>query len=316
MEKCGDVYCFNNGQCITTEITLSDGTMETQDRCDCSHTFDGKHYWAGSSCQYKSTEICSRADNMFCVHSGECPNDNSFQCSCPDGCKFVVVLLMDCVSKYQFFFSHTVHHFFTILGQGEHCEIHIYALEDEYPDAPTCGDNDRVCLNGGTCTSTQVIMADNSVETEYHCDCSQAFDDKFHYAGVSCQFPSSQLCTTTSSSTSKQDRLFCTNHGQCREDPEQGCKCPAGFEGFSCEFENVREDPTDRESIDFGKCGDDLVCHNDGVCVTTLLYTQDGGEQEIHHCDCSTAATETTAWVRCLFIYLYHCSISFDSFRN
>eukprot|EP00980_Cylindrotheca_fusiformis_P006245 scaffold1336_cov158-Cylindrotheca_fusiformis.AAC.7 len=280
VELCGDVYCFNNGKCVTKSLTLEDGTTGTSQTCDCSQTFDGKHYWAGSSCQYRSTDICTdddAGDNaMFCVHSGECPTDGAKECSCPEGWK------------------------------GDHCEIHIYALEDEYPEASTCGE-DRVCLNGGICTSTEVLKPDGAIETEYHCDCSSAFDEKFHYAGESCQFPSTQVCTHDGDSM--EGRLFCTNHGSCQEDPERGCKCRPGYSGFSCEFENTEDDPTDRESIDFGKCGDDLVCHNGGVCVTTLLYSQDGGEKEVNHCDCSTATTETTAW----FSYFLVLTVSFLS---
>jgi hypothetical protein len=227
----------------------------------------------------------------------------SFVCVCVCVCDRLNVCFW-----IPFFLTHPPSSFCYIIrifaGKGDHCEIHIYALEDEYPQHPKCGE-DRVCLNGGQCTETQVIKANDTVEMEYHCDCSTAFDDKFQYAGESCQFSSTQICTHDGDTM--EGRLFCANHGSCQDDPEQGCKCPGGFEGFSCEFEKVDEDPTDRESSDFGKCGNNLVCHNGGVCVTTLLYTQDGGEQELNHCDCSTAATDTTAWVSSLFRILPFC---------
>eukprot|EP00526_Cylindrotheca_closterium_P003340 CAMPEP_0113661244 /NCGR_PEP_ID=MMETSP0017_2-20120614/33324_1 /TAXON_ID=2856 /ORGANISM="Cylindrotheca closterium" /LENGTH=1467 /DNA_ID=CAMNT_0000575921 /DNA_START=83 /DNA_END=4486 /DNA_ORIENTATION=- /assembly_acc=CAM_ASM_000147 len=261
-EKCGDVYCFNGSECVTTTLKLSDGSVETQQTCDCSHTFDGVHYWAGSSCQYKSTSTCD-SEKMFCTHQGECPTlENDKACKCPDG------------------------------WEGDHCEIHIYALEDEYPNDPTCGE--KVCLNGGSCVETRVIRGANT-ESEFHCDCSTAFDDNFHYAGESCQYPSTQTCTHDGDSM--QGRQFCTNHGTCQDDPNLGCKCPGGFKGFSCEFEDMTQDPVIENQPDgYETCGDDLVCHNGGTCVTSLFFSEDGTSTESKHCDCSTAVTETTAW--------------------
>jgi len=263
-EKCGDVYCFNNGECVTTRLTLSDGTVETQQSCDCSHTYDDVHYWAGSSCQYKSTDICDN-DGMFCVHFGECPTlENDKTCECQDG------------------------------WEGDHCEIHIYALEDEYPDAPQCGE--RACLNGGQCVETRVSKGSETT-FEFHCDCSTAHDNKFHFAGESCQYPSTQVCTHDEKSLEGQ--LFCTNHGKCQDDPDQGCKCPAAFKGFSCEFEDTTKDPVIENQPDgYDTCGDDLVCHNGGTCVTSLFFAKDGTSTstESKHCDCSTAGTETTAF--------------------
>ena len=52
-ELCGVVYCFNNGKCVTTTIEQRDGTTTEEKKCDCSETFDGQHFFAGSSCQYK-----------------------------------------------------------------------------------------------------------------------------------------------------------------------------------------------------------------------------------------------------------------------
>ena len=79
-ELCGDVYCFNNGKCVTTTIEQRDGTTTEEKTCDCSETFDGQHFFAGSSCQYKSTEICDKENGSFCVHSGSCKTDGSCEC--------------------------------------------------------------------------------------------------------------------------------------------------------------------------------------------------------------------------------------------
>jgi hypothetical protein len=108
-EKCGDHYCMNNGKCISTTMKLRDGSTEVQKVCDCATSFDGVFHYAGSSCQYKSTSTCD--NGLFCVHGGTCPENPSDGCSCPDGWK------------------------------GNSCEIHIYALEDEYPTYPQCGEH-------------------------------------------------------------------------------------------------------------------------------------------------------------------------------
>jgi len=260
-EECGEYYCLNNGKCAETTITLSDGSVSTEKACDCSTAFDGEFHYGGSACQYQSTSTCD--DNLQCFHNSTCPVSSSDDgCSCPDGWK------------------------------GASCEIHIYALEDEFPNDPQCGG--RVCLNGGKCIQTEIVKSADLTENLFHCDCSSAYDGKHHFAGESCQFPSTHVCTLDEK---VEDRLFCTNSGVCdTENPKQGCGCPDGFEGFSCEFENVKEKPKQVDSTGLQICGD-MVCQNGGKCITSLIYDPAGDTKtEIQHCDCGSTHTSKTAF--------------------
>jgi len=99
---------------------------------------------------------------------------------------------------------------------GRYCEI----------ETIPCGDN--VCYNGGSCLERVVDGA-----TVYHCDCTSSYTDTESYAGRFCQYPATSFCTK---SGGLNGHLFCVNDGLCKDDPYQGCDCPDGFTGFSCEF--------------------------------------------------------------------------------
>ena len=89
-----------------------------------------------------------------------------------------------------------------------------------------CGDGR--CFNGGTCLSQEVNGA-----TEYRCDCSATESSGTAFAGRYCQYQATTSCPTNDGSNVK---LFCVNNGSCRDDPFQGCDCPAPYTGYSCEY--------------------------------------------------------------------------------
>ena len=90
-----------------------------------------------------------------------------------------------------------------------------------------CGES--FCLNGGSCISHVV----NGV-TQYDCDCTSSYTDAASYAGSMCQYPATAYCTKSAGGLN--GNLFCVNHGQCKENPVNGCDCPNPYTGFSCEF--------------------------------------------------------------------------------
>jgi hypothetical protein len=280
--RCSDGYCINGGFCAIEDIILEDGTHGTVEACDCSEAYTDEAIFAGPYCQYKSTSLCYSGEGLpeslkgidFCAHHGSCNDDGS--CDCPKG------------------------------WTGVHCEIETIEINEGGSDDPVCGDS--VCYNGGVCKETEVIAADGRLELTLHCDCSSAYDEYYSYAGTSCQFPSTTLCTKPGPAETMESALYCTNHGTCMDDPQLGCDCPVGFYGFSCEFERPLNDEdqdgipdmedTD-EDVDYDFCGDDgLVCHNSGRCVTTITENQQTGAMEtIYHCDCTTAFDDETAYL-------------------
>jgi hypothetical protein len=49
------------------------------------------------------------------------------------------------------------------------------------------------------------------------------------------------------------------------------------------------------DSAGFDTCGD-VLCHNGGTCMTSIIYNGNGDEETRKHYDCSTAVTEDTAF--------------------
>lgn len=271
-QPCGNVSCFNGAECISRAFVLEDGTQGTEKVCDCTTAHKPALYqaFAGEACQYKSTSVCASSGDQeikFCVNGGVCDSNSNSDayCSCPIG------------------------------WEGKHCEIHTTNHQTNLN--PSCGDT--VCYNGGNCVETRVTVPDldggTTTSFEHYCDCTTAFDGEFLYSGKSCEYKSTTLCTLPASEgNSLQGLLFCTNHGSCRQNVQQGCNCPDGFTGFRCEFLDLAEDPRQQEIDETTvECGAHLVCKNGGTCVSSII--QEGGQmRHIQHCDCSTTATDET----------------------
>jgi hypothetical protein len=143
---------------------------ETEYQCECSSAFDDESLCAGTSFQFKSTEICDDREAgqdlegfSFCTNQGTCPNDAELeQCYCPKG------------------------------WLGFHCEF--FAPEANDDGAQECGDT--ICQNGGTCITTLVVnQEDGQTEDKFHCECATAYTDTESYAGESCEHKSTSFCT-------------------------------------------------------------------------------------------------------------------------
>ncbi|KAG7356933.1 EGF-like domain containing protein [Nitzschia inconspicua] len=272
--RCGAGYCQNGGVCVIEEIISGNGTPEIKQTCDCSMSSINGVFFGGVFCQYRATSSCGNGN--FCLHHGICLHDGT--CECPKG------------------------------WTGKHCEAELAGGDGMVQSGDSCGD--AFCYNGGTCAETEMIGPDGSLEVTLHCDCSSAFDDKYSYAGINCQFPSTSLCTQPSPGDDLGEVLYCVNHGTCMDDPRLGCDCPPGFYGFSCEYESQDHD-TDGDGIpdlldeveddqgDWEVCGEDgLVCYNGGRCQTTVMQNEENGRTETtHQCDCQTAVDKDTIYM-------------------
>lgn len=91
-----------------------------------------------------------------------------------------------------------------------------------------CGDYH--CFHGAEC-----LTKTEGGAPVHHCDCSQASTDgTASYAGRFCQYKATAYCNTKDPGLS--GLLFCVNDGTCRDNEYEGCDCPTGYTGFSCEF--------------------------------------------------------------------------------
>jgi hypothetical protein len=277
-EECGNVHCLHGGVCMQTQVLDSNGNNRLQSYCDCSSANDGKLLYAGTSCQHQSTSLCTRPllgqessleGVLFCTNHGTCvasQSDNTVHQGC------------DCVGAFTGF---------SCEFEADVDEYYQDAQEEE--DLKQCGE--FVCHNGGKCVTTIVsastLDGGGSREIKY-CDCNTAVTKDTSYAGNSCQHPATTYCTEQPDG-SLEGTIFCTNQGSCGDNVLQGCDCPAGWNGFRCEYrieelELVNEDEND--FADEGEaCGDgSLYCFNGGYCDATAV----NGELE-YRCECSSA---------------------------
>ncbi|KAL3920110.1 MAG: hypothetical protein SGILL_003424 [Bacillariaceae sp.] len=183
--------------------------------------------------------------------------------------------------------------------------------------AEECGDS--ICLHGGTCVTTTQVLQDGVVHTQSHCDCTDAGDIEGNlYAGQYCEHQATAMCSET------DWNLFCTQGGQCKINPIEGCSCPSGTAGYKCEFilDNMYNDGTTTQDSDVGfdgdvdfedsqdeddddndndddsqstRCGDGY-CQNGAACVIEEVINGSGVEDIKSFCDCSEAAVNNGAY--------------------
>ena len=182
------------------------------------------------------------------------------------------------------------------MDQGEGGTGEIYMDEEtHFAAVDKCGNS--ICYNGGKCIETQRFQPNGGIAIESHCDCSIAFDEKYMYAGSSCEFPHTQVCWIPREGDDTSAAIFCTNHGSCRDTPELGCDCPSGFSGPACEYEIHGADSSKGGNRGGEVCGNG-ICHNGGKCVTSTIYNEvTGVSKTSYQCDCSSAYDDEVAYL-------------------
>lgn len=152
---------------------------------------------------------------------------------------------------------------------GPYCEL----------KAADCGAHK--CYNGATC--------EKDLETNLlHCDCTSASADEVYYAGQFCQYGSTDYCMFHP----EAGHLFCVNNGTCRPDAYEGCDCPAGYEGFACEFKTGSSIASiaQNNGIIYSECK--LACQNGGECRKGGQYDNDATDALVmEHCVCPSTFT-------------------------
>ena len=228
--------------------------------CNCDGAYDeiSNSVFRGPYCQYKSTSLCSSSSSSsnngeesslfgnkdYCLHHGICKvkGDNLQQgCDCSSGwtgknCQLKILELIDGIDDDD------------VDGDGDDndpIDNWIAASDDDNDPidnwiAASDDDNDPIdnwiaasssdvcgdthCYNNGSCVQTEKLDSDGIPSLSFSCDCSTAYDEKYRYAGTSCEFPSTDLCLE-----GRDGSNFCVNHGSCVDDVLLGCNCPPGF---------------------------------------------------------------------------------------
>lgn len=292
-EDCGDFVCLNGGQC-TNQFGIP-----MVDRCFCEYAVqdnpDGsKTYFDGRFCQYPSTSVCYESDieAYWCANGGTCSETDpkNAPCECPDGyaghsCEFLAGTdcTLDCsghgicrlgsppatTHAHEYWFSP----YDTWNYQYCECDSGYGGKNCEF-EGEDCGD--FTCINGGKC--------DPSLPSR--CDCldamtpgAGAIPDTF-FEGRFCQYASTSVCYQDD-----DESYFCTNGGRCLDYNEEtgweGCECPDGFAGKSCEFA-VGVDCT-------------LDCQNGGTCklgtppgtdYTQAYWYAANAQGDYQYCEC------------------------------
>jgi hypothetical protein len=205
---------------------------ESEPSCICDKGFSGEH------CEYEENSVpnCS----LDCSNGGICsygisPSESSSYWQGSDSNHFYC----QCPENYD----------------GIRCEIVKTPCGDDY------------CYYGSQCVSrTQVDRVSGTTSVTTACDCSTA---DVNVAGRFCQFKQTSFCRAADFTNSA---IFCVNEGSCPSNPLEGCSCPPGFDGFSCEFavpdyesnsnSETTEIPVDPENV--VACL--LECYNGGTC--------------------------------------------------
>jgi hypothetical protein len=287
-DACGGINCLNGSVCKTR---TDPATNRDEPYCDCESisTSAGFNFFAGQYCQYESNAICAQADDVtyFCVNDGSCQQAFKDGCVCPPGqegfhCEFTQE--QDCTlpcenqgqctlgdppsdsPSYSYWLVDDNHHDFQFCNctddfTGRVCEI-------------TAGDvcGDFACFNEGVCDSD---VEDG--ETVLTCNCLQAYENGVYYDGRYCQFGSTSICFED---ISNNESYFCMNNGHCQADHLQGCVCPEGFGGFSCEYVEDRDCTLDCNA---GEC---MLGSPPGQDYLTAYWYDAEDYRDYQYCSC------------------------------
>ena len=248
-QSCSAVHkCYNGGDCVEG---LVDKYGNDQHWCDCKNAVDQDgNAFVGKYCEHQAANYCD-GEGSFCIE-GQCNPDylkiigeSGPMCLCNEGhggehCQYAKGTVPECILECQNG-GHCVlgelpltnitdaYHFGDAMSENredmQHCLCRDgYDGELCQRKKETCGEGH--CLWGAQCI--EKIGTDGS--PHYHCDCATAEMD---VAGQYCQYEKTTHCGV---SDFDGKNLFCTNSGACKANIYEGCDCPSGFSGFSCQY--------------------------------------------------------------------------------
>ncbi|KAL7531529.1 hypothetical protein ACHAXR_004098, partial [Thalassiosira sp. AJA248-18] len=170
-----------------------------------------------------------------------------------------------------------------ISSNGEHCVCPDgwTGLRCEIA-AKRCGPK-KFCYNGSTC------KYDGNGQPM--CDCNEAHTEDVSYAGLSCEQESARYCMPGLEQDKKD--AFCTDHGECIEDPEnrhKGCVCEDGWSGDLCDIEAEVEPVCDLDCQNKGSCRFGVKGYKDSYDALNLPVHAKK-EEDGMHCSCPDGFT-------------------------
>jgi hypothetical protein len=241
--------CLHGGRCIPG---LVDDFGNSQHFCDCTDAIgsDGSVF-VGKYCEHQAVNYCKASgDEAFCVNSGYCnpdyPNSGT-PCICSEEhtgphCQYAKGSVPECDLACE-------NGGFCVLGASTSSSS---GREDTFfddvsqdlksckcPDGfggPLCDKKKEPCGDQGFCyhgsTCVEQFQTDGSIH--FQCDCQSANSGTTSYAGRWCQYEATSFCLKVHDAGGG---LFCVNNGVCNG--SDGCLCPDGWTGGSCEIEAV-----------------------------------------------------------------------------
>lgn len=252
--------CLNNGSC---EVGAIDYLGNPQYSCNCESTIDATSGigYEGEYCELAYTINKTAECSLPCLN-GNCVIGPRSNTSLPPFWENYFDGNGDGTNDLQFMHCECNNGF-----DGALCEI----------EKSPCGSGDY-CYYGSQCVSRVV---NNAAVRE--CDCSAANTLQVSFAGQYCQYKVSQFCLKNEGSTSGS--LFCVNGGTCRSNVYEGCDCPVGFSGTSCEIASEDSNITSGENANplYDVCTIDAnpvqglplsFCVNGGKCKAQVSQGQ------------------------------------------
>lgn len=207
------LICFLCYQCLYS-IYLSKSDFGTPCLCSGGHS--------GPRCEYTYGDNVTTVDEEGIIVPQNSPEEQQCTLSCANGgvCFLGKRSSTDQSDEYLYWVDDT-----------NSDEMYCQCTDDW--DGPICTIEKvvcggRHCFHGGTCQT----RSDGNNPT-HHCDCTTADNADASYAGRFCQYKATEYCTKD---PGLNGELFCVNHGVCRANAYEGCDCPYGYDGFSCEF--------------------------------------------------------------------------------
>jgi hypothetical protein len=285
-----DPVCRNGAECALTEF---DDEYEYEYFCDCPP------YFAGISCEFEATSICSTSPRDICVNGGVCRREGGdfVGCVCPPDflgirCEYDYCDLV-CLNGGECDFADDADDDTgddVMPKQQQYCKCAegFSGLQCEEPQDDEWCTLD--CTNGGVCGLDRrrhhrrgLDEQEPEEEGQFFCTCPPGFvgalceeDDEAEWCTLTCF--NGGVCQLLD--TPDDDQLLDTPDDDNDNDNNQGgmaCECPDGFSGRECQS-FVQDDVCVLECANGGACMHD----HDG----RIILEEDDDGQSGEFCVC------------------------------